>query len=152
LNQATPLQQSILYVPQAPVAAGVVKFRATFQYPNEGLDAAGAPIDGYAPVTTLENLLCMSASPSSARIQATEVRALQEITASELHHVWFPGYYRLMDEGWRGENPDFPGQWTVLIGDDNNGVIANGFQYQILGVEFDSQSGQTRVQVKLATV
>lgn len=147
-----PLQQAIANAPNIPVVAGLPKFRATFQYPSNGLDAAGAPIDGYTPVTGLVALLCISAPPSDARIQATEVRALQQITASELHHVWFPAYYAQVDLGWRGELAEFPGQWTVLIGDDVNGALENGVEYQILGVESDSQSGQTRAQVKLATV
>jgi hypothetical protein len=85
----------------------------------------------------------MAPPPSPASIQATEVRALEEITASEVHHVLLNGWYPQLDAGWRGEAADGKGAWIALI---------DSTQYEICGVESDSQSQMTRMTVKLATL
>ena len=137
-------------VPSA-VRAGTYNNLCTFAAPDQAFTPAGAPSGEYVPIVGLENLECMSSVPSMARIQATEVRALAEITASELHHVAIPGYYPQIDDGWRGDGVP-PGQWVVIVGDNVGGVLTDGYQYQIMGVEFDSQNQMTRVQIKLGTV
>jgi hypothetical protein len=71
------------------------------------------------------------------------MRELDEIRGSETHHVLLDAWYPLLDAGWRGENPDGKGAWIALI---------DGFQYQISGVESDSQSQMTRVTCKLVTL
>ena len=125
---------------------------ATFQAPDGTHDSFGAPGQGYVDVAGLVNIPCTAPPPSDARVQATEVRALAEIAGSEMHHVSIVGYYPTLDLGWRGEGTP-PGPWRVLLGDnDGSGHLVNGFAYDIQGVEFDSMSQTTRVQVKLTTI
>jgi len=152
VNQAIVIPLAIDNVVPAAVNLGTCISLITFRYPSSGFDAAGAQIDGWTDVPGLVDIACMSAVPSQARIQATEVRALEEITSSELHHVWIPGYYIGLDDGWRGDTDAYPGQWVAIVGDNVGGVLTDGYQYQIMGVEFDSQEQMTRVQLKLATM
>jgi hypothetical protein len=97
----------------------------------------------YTAVAGLTNIACTAPPESTGSITATETRALEEITSAELHHVLLAGYFPTLDAGWRGENSDDKGAWIALI---------DGFNYEITGVESDSQSQMTRVRVKLATV
>ena len=66
----------------------------------------------------------------------------RSITASELHHVLLAGYFPALDLGWRGEGTP-KGEWQAIV---------DGWAYTIMGVESDSQSQMTRVQVKLETL
>lgn len=145
------MQAAIKNVVRATLRAHLYASLCTFESPD-GFDAAGAPIPNvYTPISGLENLTCMSSVPSQARIQATEVRAMNEITASELHHVLLPAYYPSLDNGWRGDGSP-AGQWVINLGDNVGGVLTNGVIYQIMGVEFDSQNQMTRVSMRLGTL
>jgi hypothetical protein len=134
MNQAL-ISNAILGVMPAAVATGLFVSLFTAQEPVPTQEANGDP--------TLINIPCTAPPESPGSITATEVRALEEITSSELHHVLLNGYYPTLDQGWRGENADGKGAWIALI---------DGTQYEISGVESDSQSQMTRVRVKLATV
>ena len=128
----------------AAVATGLFVSLFTAQQPVPVIGGTGALEFDYVNVSdpTLINIPCTAPPPSTSDIQATEVRALEEITASEMHHVLLNGYYPQLDAGWRGEQPNANGAWIALI---------DGFNYEISGVESDSQSQMTRVRVKLAT-
>lgn len=127
-------------------ASGLLSSLCTCQAPSEVLDDSGAPDGNYVDVAGLMNIPCTAPPPSDARIQATEVRALAEITAAELHHVLLNGYYPAIDLGWRNG-------WRLMLGDDDGaGNLINGYAYDIMGVESDSQEQLTRIEVKLATL
>lgn len=142
MNQAA-IALAIRGVMPAALATGLFVSLFTAQQPVPTQGANGAIAFDYVDVAGLIAIPCMSSPESPGSIQATEVRALEEITAAELHHVVLNGYYPALDAGWRGENADGKGAWIALI---------DGFRYEISGVESDSQSQMTRVQVKLATV
>ncbi len=135
--------------------AGVLNWLlATFQAPDGTFDEWGTPGSGYVDVAGLTLIPCMAPPPSEVRVQATEVRALAEITATELHHVILDGYYPAADQGWRGDGTP-AGAWRLLIGDnDGTGQMVPGtsFAYDIMGVEASSFNQETRVQVKLTTI
>ena len=141
MNQS--ISVAIDMVMSAALQTGLFVSLFTAQEPRPTQDAQGGIEFDYVPVAGLVNIPCMSAPPSSARIQSTEVRALEEITSAELHHVLLNAWYPALDAGWRGENSDGKGAWIALI---------DGTQYEISGVESDSQQQMTRVTVKLATV
>jgi len=124
------------------VATGLFVSLFTAQEPVPTIGPTGAVEFDYTNVAGLIDIPCMSAPTSTGDLQATEVRALTDITASELHHVLLNAWYPQLDQGWRGENSDGKGAWIALI---------DGYQYEINGVEADSQSQMTRVRVKLAT-
>ena len=135
MNQAL-IQRAIQRVMPAARATGLFVSRATFQ----SSDAADFP-DGwfsgvYADIPGLVDIPCTAPPVSEARIQATEVKALQEITASELLHVLLNGWYPAIDAGWRRG-------WIILI---------DSIQYDLLGVESDSQSQMTRVSVRRVSI
>jgi hypothetical protein len=133
-------------------ASGLLSSLCTFQAPSGVFDDAGAADGNYSDVIGLQNIPCMAPPPSDARIQATEVRALSEITSSEMHHVLLNGYYPTVDLGWRGDGTP-QGAWRMMLGDnDGAGNLINGFAYMVMGVESDSQEQQTRIEVKLATL
>ena len=127
----------------AAVATGLFVSLFTAREPVPTIGPTGAMEFDYVNVSGLVNIPCMAPPPSPSSIQATEVRSLEDITAAEIHHVLLSGYFPQLDAGWRGENPDGKGAWIALI---------DGFNYEIMGVESDSQSQMTRVRVKLATV
>ena len=140
------LGYEVAAVMPAAVETGLFFSLATFQ----SSDAADFP-DGfysgdYQDVPGLVNLPCMAPPEASSSIQATEVKALADITSSELHHVLLNGYYATADMGWRNG-------WQLLIGDnDGSGNLINGVVYDLLGVEADSQKQMTRCRVRLTTI
>ena len=137
-------------MPEA-VATGLFVSLFTAQQPRPTQGPTGAVAFDYIDVDPFVNIPCTAPPESPSSITATEVRALQEITSSELHHVLLNGYYPDLDAGWRGENTS--GAWICSIADnDGSGNPINPVQYEISGVESDSQRTQTRVRVKLATV
>ena len=139
------IQLAIAGVMPAAILTGCFVSLFTAQEPVPTRGPTGAIAFNYVNVSdsTLINVPCTAPPPSTNNITATEMRALEEITASEVHHVLLNGYYPQLDAGWRGENADGHGAWIALI---------DGFQYEISGVESDSQKQMTRLTVKLATV
>ena len=137
------IENAITQVMPAAVATGLFVSLFTAQEPVPTQEANGAIAFDYVNVSGLVNIACMDAPESLANIVATEVRALEEITAAEIRHVLLDAWYPQLDAGWRGENADGKGAWIALV---------DGFQYEIAGVESDSQQTQTRVRMKLATV
>lgn len=117
-------------------ATGLLVSLFTAQQPSGVLGATGAPDGVYSDVLGLVNIPCTAPPNAEARIQATEVKALSEIAAAEMHHVLLDSWYPTLDEGWRGG-------WRCKV---------DGVTYDIMGVEGDSQSQMTRVSVRLVTV
>ena len=144
MNQS--VQLALSYPMDVVRASGLLSSLCTCQAPSGVFDDSGAPDGNYVDVSGLVNIPCTAPPPSDARIQAPEVRALAEITASELHHVLLNGYYPPIDLGWRDG-------WRLMLGDnDGAGNLINGYAYDIMGVESDSQEQMTRIEVKLASL
>ena len=110
MNQAA-ITLAIQGVMPAAILTGCFVSLFTAQEPVPTVGPTGAVAFDYVNVSdsTLIDVPCTAPPPSPASITATEVRALEEITASELHHVLLNGYYPQLDAGWRGENVDGKG-------------------------------------------
>ena len=129
MNQG--IQFEIASVMPTAYALGVFVSACTIQQPTGALDAAGYPTGAWTTVSGLVNIPCMDAPPSQARVQSTEIKSLAETLAVAPRHVLLNGYY-----------PTIVSQWRALI---------DGVAYDILGSESDSQSGQTRMELRLAS-
>jgi hypothetical protein len=141
MNQAF-IENAILGVMPAVIATGLLVSLATFQSPSQDFDSAGAWDGNWANVTGLVNIPCTAPPKSPTEITATENLALAEIVAAEWHHVLLNAWYPQLDAGWRGDGTP-AGAWRVLI---------DGFAYEVVGVESDSQMQMTRVTARLATL
>jgi hypothetical protein len=115
------------------IAAGLDVSLCTIQQSVVAQDADGAP--QYTPPTNVAGLInipCMNAPLSADAVQATEVRDLEEIQSKGLRHVLLMGYY-----------PQITADLWALV---------DGVTYDIMGVESDSQTSQTRLKLQLASV
>lgn len=146
MNQAT-INLAIQGVMPAALNTGLCVSLFTAQEPRPTQGPNGVIEFDYVDVAGLVGLTCIAASQSPTSITATETRALEDITASELHEVIIPQYLPQLDNGWRGEAPDGNGAWICQI--SWMGVFN---AYEIQGVGFDSQSQGTWVKVKLASI
>jgi len=134
---------AIAGVMPAAFATGLFASLFTAQEPRPTQGPNGVIEFDYIDIAGLTNIPCTAPPESSGSIVATEMRELEEIRSSETHHVLLRAWYPQLDQGWRGENGDGKGAWIALI---------DGYQYQIYGVESDSQSQMTRVSCKLVTL
>jgi hypothetical protein len=129
------LQLEIAAVMPAALATGLFVSLATFQAPDGLTGSSGEPSNAYIN-TDLVDIPCMNAPISDARIEALELKALQEIEASSLRHVllnaWYPQIEDGAANGWR--------------------CVVDGVTYDLLGSESDSQGTQTRIELKLASI
>ncbi len=129
------LQADIEAVMPAVRASGLLSSLCTITRFSEDFDAGGAPDQSapYIPVTGMVDIPC-TAPPLMAedRIQASEVRAVREITAEDTRHVLLDGYY-------------------PAIRDEDRAVI-DGTEYEIANVEHDSQRQMTRLAVERVTI
>lgn len=121
----------------AVVATGLLVSLFTAQMPSSVLGGTGAPNGTYTNVLGLVDIACTSPPLAfgDTSIRADEMKAVAEIAAAQFHHVLLDSYYPLLDAGWRNG-------WRCLI---------DGTNFDILGVESDSQSKMTRVHVRLVT-
>lgn len=126
------LGYEIAAVMPAVRAEGLDVSLITIQQADGTLDAAGAPSGNYVNVAGLVLLKCQAAPPSMARIQATEVKALAEITALQLKHVLMDGCYPQIQANMR--------------------AVLNGVAHDIMGAESDSQAQMTRLTLRLVQV
>lgn len=124
-------------MPQATLT-GLFSSLCTIQKPDGLYVGAGQPSGTYVNVTGLVNIPCMDSVPSIARVQATEVRELQEIMSKGFRHVLLDNYYpEATADG------QIPTSWRAVVDSVN---------YNILGVEHDSQNTQTRLELQLVTI
>jgi hypothetical protein len=121
----------------AVIATGLLVSLFTAQAPSSVLGGTGAPDGSYSNVLGLVNIAC-TVPPynfSDTSIRADEMKAIPEIAATGPLHVLLDSNYPLLAAGWRSG-------WRCLI---------DGTNFDILGVESDSQSKMTRVSVRLVT-
>lgn len=134
MNQSI-IQRAIPQVMVAAVATGLFVSLCSVSQPNAALGTSGAPSGVYTAVAGLQSIPCMDAVPSTARVQATEVKELADIMSKGLRHMLLNGYYP-------EATPDgqIPTNWRATV----DGVV-----YDILGVEHDSQNTQTRMELMI---
>jgi hypothetical protein len=131
-NQITAALQGIM--PQA-YAGGWFPSLATLQtLPTLPQGPTGnAVATEWTNVEGVVNIPCKDAPPSLARVQATEVKAVEEIMAKGLRHV-------LLNQCFT----DAP-NWAAMTAR----MIIDGLTYEVLGAENDSNLIQTRVDLQL---
>jgi hypothetical protein len=130
------MNQSLSYeidaVMNEAIAMGLAISVCTIQQPSGNVVPGGAPDGLYVDVAGMIGIPCMFSPNSSARIQATEVKAIEEITSYRLQHVWLTGWFPTIASN---------SQWRAVIDGEN---------WDILGAEDDSQAKMTRLEVRIA--
>ena len=129
MNQG--IQYEISQVMPQAYAIGLFVSLCTIQRPSGNLDAAGYPDGAWANVAGLVNIPCMDAPPSQARVQSTEIKGLAETLAVAPRHVLLNGYF------------------PAIVPQDR--AVVDSVVFDVLGSESDSQSGQTRMELRLAS-
>ena len=131
------IQADINQIMVEVVDSGLMVSLATFQQPDGNLGPSGAPSGVWVNVAGLVNIPCMDAV-TSASVQATELKSLEDIMSKGMRHVLLNGYYPQA-------TPDgqIPTNWRAIV---------DGVTYDILGVEHDSQNQMTRMELELVTV
>lgn len=120
----------------AAVASGLFVSLFTLTAPPAAQGATGNPTGAFTNVPGVVGIACMDAPPSMARIQATEVKAVEEIMSKGLRHVLLSQYF--------SNAPNWSGEGCR--------AVVDGVTYDVLGAEVDSQSTQTRVDLQIVTV
>ena len=83
----------------------------------------------------------MDSPLSPGTISALEAKSLTEIESEGIRHVSLNGYYPQVVSNWQGENENM--NWRAVIDSVN---------YEVFGVERDSQKTQTRVKLRIVLV
>ena len=125
----------------AAIAIGLFVSQATFQVPSGAVFDNGMPTGEFVDFAGLVGIQCQNAPSGGAggNVQAKQVKAETEDTFLNMSHVLLAGYFPQAETAWR-----LGGRMIV-----DGQIYANG---DILGVESDSQSKMTRVEVRVATV
>lgn len=123
-------------MPEA-IATGLFDALANIQAPDGTFGPSGAPSGNYVTVSGLGAIACMDAPPSDARIQATEAKSLADQLSLNMRHVLLSGYYPQIETDWR----------AVITKSDGVTVVV----YDVMGAESDSQTQQTRLEVRIVT-
>jgi len=141
MNQ-TMLPEILAVMPAATdPELGLFDSLCTIEVPSGNLGPSGAPDGLFVAYAGLTAIPCMQSVPSTARVQATEVKDLEEIMAKGLRHVLMNGFYPQL------QVLKQDGQVRALLTDSAGNVN----EFEILGVEPDSQSTQTRFECQLVT-
>lgn len=138
------VNQNLLYEINAvmPAALNTELFVSlcTIQSPDAVINpdgtTTGTGSNTFSDVAGLVNIPCMDSVPSVMRVQATEVKDLEEIMSKAYRHVLLNDFYEVLNTaaglGWR--------------------AIVDGVTYDLLGGEPDSQGQMTRLELQLVTV
>src|ERR1035438_5009875 len=135
MNQAG-LNIAVAGIPPAVYATGLFPSLATLQAPSTTQGPTGNLLNTFTDVVGLIGLACQDAPPSTARIAATEVKAVAEIMSKGLRHITlkdcFTDSVHWSSYGYR--------------------VVVDGLVLDLLGAEVDSLNMQTRMDCQLVTV
>jgi len=149
MNQAL-IARAVAGVMPAARATGLFVSLCVFTMPDTGFDPSGTPDQGSIPVPGLvdhftgsTSIGCMDAPPSDARIQATEAKDLEEIASKGFRHMLLNDYYPEVVAVPATPDGQIPTNWTATV---------DGVQFNILGVEKDSQFQMTRLELELVNV
>ena len=115
---------------------GICQSLCTIQIPDGLLVDAGQPSGNFVNVSGLSNIVVISAPMAEARLQSTEMKALEDIQQFSPRHVWLAGYYPIIDQ---------------FVPQGARAVI-DGTVYDLLGSEADSQSQTTRIALRTSGV
>lgn len=124
------------------LASGLFVSLCTIQAPDGNLVAAGQPSGVYINVPGLVNIACMAPPMSAARLQATEMREMDEIESYSPQHVLLSGWYPTIRLG--------ASQGWIAVIDGNTYILNPGLT--LMGAESDSQSMMTRISVRFGAV
>lgn len=132
------LQTAIDLIMPAALATGLFKDLVTIQVPSGTFTTEGFPDGQFVDAAGLVGLTAMVAPPSNARIPSNTSKTLSLQQALNAVHVLLGGFYPDVETAWR-----------------NGGrAMVNTRLYQnedILAVESDSQSTQTRMYLRVVT-
>lgn len=115
---------------------GIFPSLCTVQSPDTAQGPTGNPAGTFSNVSGLVDIPCMDAPPSMARIQATEVKVVEDIMSKGLRHV-------MLNQSF-DDAPNWSGRGYR--------VVVDGIVYDLLGAENDSQEVMTRLDLQLASV
>lgn len=130
------LLKSIPNVMARAVATGLFVSICTIKAPTGGVTGAGQPTGLYVAIAELSNIACMAPPQSTGHIEADETKTEESIMSGNYDHVLLDGYYGQAVTG-------FPSGF-----DSTCQANVDGLDYDILGVEHDSQSQMTRMLVR----
>jgi hypothetical protein len=114
-------------MPEA-LATGLFVSLATIQQPSGSFDSAGYPVGTW--ITVLSDIPCMI-TPVTERVQAMEIKSIADTLAVSPRHVLLNALYPSIITAWR--------------------AVVDGEVLDILGVDHDSQSQMTRLEVRSAS-
>ena len=123
-------------------ASGLFVSLCSIMQPDGVLIDAGQPSGNYIPVTGLQNIPCTAPPMSTVRLQAQEIRSMDDIQAMSPQHVLLSGWYPTIRLG-------VSQGWIAQI-DGDTYILAPGLT--LMGAESDSQSQMTRLAVRFASV
>ena len=123
------------------ISTGLLDELFTAQKPDGGQTSTGASDGNFLDVPGLINIACNAAVQSSTGISPTEIRELEEILAKAPRHVMLDADYTALLAGWRDG-------WRAVV-TYPNGVVTT---YILIGVETDSQTTHTRVELSEVSV
>lgn len=132
MNQAALNYPFSQIMPQA-YAAGWFPSLATLQTLVQDQGPTGNPTGQWSNVSGVVNIPCKDAPPSTGRVQATEIKDVAEIMAKGLRHV-------LLNQCFVNAP-----NWAAM----SSRMVIDGFTYDVLGAENDSDLVQTRVDLQL---
>jgi hypothetical protein len=125
-------------VVQQVLNTGIASATCNIQMQDGTFGPSGAPSQNYIPVSGLQGLIVMNAPKSVGdRVGASKEKAVEQQTSFDPRHVWLAGFY-----------PEIVTQYQAVITDP----LGNATTYDILGVEADSQSLTTRMEVRLVGI
>jgi hypothetical protein len=133
-------------MPEASATGLFTTTLCTIQLPSGNIGPSGAPDGTFSNVTGLVAIPCMSAPPSNARVQATDVKSLAEIMNVGLRHALLDGYFPTIVSAVAA------GGRALMKTYNAAGTLVDTTAYDILGAEADSQIQQTRMELKFASI
>lgn len=131
------LQYEIDSVMPESIRTGLFVSLFTLLAPPAAQGPTGNPTGMWMSVAGVTNIPCMDAPPSPTRVQANEIRQMEEIMAMGLRHVLLSQCFVTAPTTWVG------GGYRATV---------DGTLYDICGVENDSQNQMNRVELKLVTL
>jgi hypothetical protein len=118
----------------AAIATGLFVSLCTIQQPDGLFVDAGQPSGNFVNVAGFIDIPCTAPPTSDLRITADEKKSLEKIETFSSLHVLLGGYYPGVEygtgKGWR--------------------AVVDGYPFDLLGAEHDSQKQMTRLAVRFS--
>lgn len=130
------LSQEIAAVMKEARATGLFVSVCTVQQADGGFTASGFPDGGFTNISGVVNIPCTAPPPSVARVQASENKQVDGVQSLVPAHVLLNGYY-----------PQVPFATTTRPA---LRAVIDGNNFEVMGVEHDSQKQMTRLAVRVA--